>query len=172
MKNAEILKFWNQFLSKFHQNNIYLNSGNSIVGNSIVGNSTVGRFTDGVLSVKNGAASDTDTKTTITRAVAAIARALWLTVFAILIISEIKQIFDYIAYTYLYPVIFSWFLDHRYQNVTLSLPFFAFNWTLTITIINIEHFCLRGILGFLQCIFANLHNLAFQKRFIIIVLYK
>ena len=105
MKNAEILKFWNQFLSKFHQNNIYLNSGNSIVGNSIVGNSIVGRFTDGVLSVKNGAASDTDTKTTITRAVAAIARALWLTVFAILIISEIKQIFDGIAYTYLYPVI-------------------------------------------------------------------
>ena len=105
MMDAEILKFWNQFLSKFHQNNIYLNSGNSIVGNSIVGNSTVGRFTDGVLSVKNGAASDTDTKTTITKAVAAIARALWLTVFAILIISEIKQIFDDIAYTYSYPVI-------------------------------------------------------------------
>ena len=105
MKIAEILKFWNQFLSKFHQNNIYLNSGNSIVGssivgNSIVGNSIVGRFTDGVLSVKNGAASDKDTKTTITKAVAAIARALWLTVFAILIVSEIKRMFNDIAYIY------------------------------------------------------------------------
>ena len=106
-----------------------------------------------MLSVKNGAASDTDTKTTITKAVAAIARALWLTVFAILIISEIKQIFDDIAYTYSYPVIplkICEILDHKYQKVTFKLSYFAFDWTLTITIIYIEHFCLRGILGFLQ----------------------
>ena len=126
-----------------------------------------------MLSVKNGAASDTDTKTTITKAVAAIARALWLTVFAILIISEIKQIFDDIAYTYLYPVIpLNICENHKYQKVTLQLSYFAFNWSLTITIINIEQIRLRGILGFLQCIFANLHNLAFHKRLIIIVLYK